>query len=73
MSNKLPEKILQGPNITILIQERRVSPDFEYGVLISSDEYPFKEMGPIKFAFDPEAKFHRIFEDIENINSPRHS
>jgi hypothetical protein len=69
-SNKLPEKALQGPDITIYIQERKVSPNFEFGVLISSPEFPIREMGPIKLPFNPETKFHMIFEDIENINLP---
>ena len=51
------------------IQEKRTSPDFEYAVLISSNEFAIKEMGPIKFPFNPEKKFRRIFEDIENTNS----
>ena len=64
----LPEKTPRGPDVTIYIQERRVSPDFEYGVLISSNEYAIKEMGPIKFSFNPETKFQKLFQDIENMN-----
>ena len=64
----LPEKTLSGPDITIYIQERRISPDFEYGVLISSSEYAIKEMGPNNFPFNPETKFQKIFQDIEDMN-----
>jgi CHAT domain len=57
-----------GPDITIFIHERKVSSEFEYDVLISSLDTPIQEMGPIKFQFNPETKFHKIFEDIENFS-----
>ena len=60
------ENAIPGPDITIFIHERQISSDFEYDVLVSSVDIPIQEMGPIKFPFNPETKFHKIFEDIEN-------
>ena len=64
------ENTIPGPDITIFIHERKVSSEFEYDVLVSSLDIPIQEMGPIKFQFNPEAKFHKIFEDIENLRAP---
>ena len=64
------EKIIPGPDITIFIHERKGSSDFEYDVLVSYLDIPIQEMGPIKFQFNLETKFHKIFEDIENLNAP---
>ena len=66
--DKLPDKIIQGPDITLYIHEKRTSPDFEYDVLVTSREIPIKEIGSINFPFNPETKFNKIFEDIENLN-----
>jgi hypothetical protein len=60
------ENVFPGPDITIFIHERKISTDFEYDVLIFSSNTPIEEMGPIKFQFNPEIKFNKIFEDIEN-------
>ena len=64
---QFPKVIIPGPDITIFIHERKISSDFKYDVLISSLEIPIQEMGPIKFQFNPETKFNKIFEDIENL------
>lgn len=62
------ENVIPGPDITIFIHEKKSSSDFEYDVLIYSLDIPMEEMGPIKFPFNPETKFHKIFEDIENLS-----
>jgi tetratricopeptide (TPR) repeat protein len=66
--NRLPENVLQGPDITIFIHEKKISPEFEYDVLIYSYDIPMKRMGPLRFPINPEKKFQMIFEDIENMN-----
>jgi hypothetical protein len=66
--NTFRENVLQGPDITIFIHEKKVLPELEYDVLIYSSEIPMQIMGPLKFPLNPEKKFQMIFEDIENMN-----
>ena len=37
-----------GPDMTLFIIEKRITPDFEYVVIQSSTEIPMQEMGPIR-------------------------
>ncbi|HSF49506.1 MAG TPA: CHAT domain-containing protein [Nitrososphaeraceae archaeon] len=59
-----------GTDITLYIHEKRVTPDFEYDVLLTSKQDPLIVIGPINFPFNPEKKFRDIFERIEKDNSP---
>jgi hypothetical protein len=66
----LPATVPPGPDITIIIHEKTVAPNFEYDVLVCSSEIPIQVLGPIRFPYDPEGKFRKIFEDIENTEFP---
>jgi hypothetical protein len=61
-NQKFPNNIIPGPDITLYIREIN---SLQYDVLLFESDV-IHEMGPIKFQFDPETKFQKIFEEIEN-------
>ena len=65
----LPNKLF-GSDVTIIIQEVKTNPNFEYNILFYSKDTPYANMGPLIFPFNPESKFREIFKDIENSNLP---
>ncbi|MDF0682290.1 MAG: hypothetical protein P0116_15135 [Candidatus Nitrosocosmicus sp.] len=65
LSNKL-----LGSDVTIVIQEVKTNPNFEYKILFYSKDTPWTDLGPLIFPFNPESKFRDIFKDIENSNLP---
>lgn len=48
----------------------RKDPEYEYDIILDSEEHPFDPIGSFKLAYDPESKFRAIFEDIENVALP---
>jgi hypothetical protein len=55
-------------DVTLIILQTESQPTGRYDIIFTSEKYGVIPAGSISLEYDPESKFHQIFEDIENTN-----
>jgi hypothetical protein len=60
--------IHDSSGVTLIIFQTESPPTGKYDVIFYSEGYGVVPVGSISLEYDPESKFHHIFEDIENSN-----
>jgi CHAT domain len=57
-------------NATLIITQTDFSAKGKYDVYFLSEKFGVFQAGSISLEYEPESKFHKIFEDIQNTNLP---